>query len=82
MTFAEPILEVREVKRDGVPRMGDSPKCLIVEVRTATTRGEFVELKIAENAASVLAAKLADYSDGGHQNTRSLEGELEEHAND
>jgi hypothetical protein len=54
------------------------PKCLIVEVRTPTTVGQFIEMEIAQDAAADLAAKLAECLDGPHQNTESLEGDLEE----
>jgi hypothetical protein len=82
MTFSRPILAVGTVKRGGLPRTGASPKCLIVEVRTPTTMGQFVELEIAENAAGDLAAKLAECFDGGRQKWQSLEGELEEQTGD
>ncbi len=80
MDFSGPILAVGKVKRGAIPQTGASPKCLIVEVRTPTTMGQFVELEIAENAAGDLAAKLADCLDGGRENWQSLEGELEEQA--
>jgi hypothetical protein len=82
MTFSEPILAIGAVKRGGIPPTGANPKCLIVEVRTPTTMGQFVELEIAENAAGDLAAKLAECLDGGRQKWQSLEGELEEQASD
>ena len=80
MDFSDPILAIGKVKRHGTPRTGADPKCLIVEVRTLTTRGEFVPIEIAENAASDLAAKLAECLDGGRQNWQSLEHALEEQA--
>jgi hypothetical protein len=49
--FSGPILAVGRVKRGATPRPGADPKCLIVEVRTPTTMGQFVELELAENAA-------------------------------
>lgn len=77
MNFPGPILAVGKVRPGGIPRTGASPKCLVVEVRTPTTMGQFIEMEIAENAASDLAAKLAECLDGPHQSGDSLEAELE-----
>lgn len=77
MDFPGPILAVGKIMRGDTPLTSASPKCLIVEVRTPTTRGEFIHLEIAESAASDLAAKLAEHLDGPHQSTQSLEAELE-----
>jgi hypothetical protein len=80
MEFSGPILAVGRVRRGATPLTGADPRCLIVEVRTPTTMGQFVELELAENAASDLAAKLADCLDFGKQNWQSLESELDEQA--
>jgi hypothetical protein len=80
MDFSGPILAIGRVKRGDIPRKGANPRCLMVEVRTPTTMGQFVEVELAENAASDLAAKLADCLGGGRQNWQSLEGELVEQA--
>jgi hypothetical protein len=77
MDISGPVLAVGTIKRGGIPRTGVDPKCLIVEVKTLATRGEFVPIEIAENAASDLAAKLVEFLDGPHQSTQSLEAELE-----
>jgi hypothetical protein len=81
MDFSGPILAVGRVKRGPIPPTSANPKCLIVEVRTPTTMGQFVELEIAESAASEMVAKLRDFVDGGGTgNWQSLESELEEQA--
>jgi len=81
MDFSGPILAVGRVKRGAMPRTGADPKCLIVEVRTPITRGQFIELEITEKAASDMVARLQDFvDDGSSENWRSLEGELEKQA--
>jgi hypothetical protein len=80
MTFPGPILAIGTVRHGACPPTGANPKYLVVEVRTPTTRGEFIELEIAQNAAVDLAAKLAEFLDGGRQNTESLEADLDEQA--
>jgi hypothetical protein len=81
MDFSGPILAVGRVKRGRIPQTGASPKCLIVEVRTPTTMGQFVELEIAESAACEMVARLRDFVDGrGSENWQSLEAEIEEQA--
>ena len=80
MTFPGPILAIGTVRHGARPQTGANPKCLVVEVRTPTTRGEFIELEIAQNAAADLAAKLAEFLDGGRQNWQSLEADLDEQA--
>jgi hypothetical protein len=57
MDFPGPILAVGKILPAGTPQTGASPKCLIIEVRTPTSRGEFIHLEVAESAASDLAAR-------------------------
>jgi len=78
MDFSGPILAVGAVKRGGTPRTGVDPRCLIVEVRTPTSKGEFVPLEIVESAASDLVRRLADFVPGGRENWNSLEADSEE----
>lgn len=80
MEISGPILAVGRVRRGSTPLTGAHPRCLVVEVRTPTTMGQFVELELAENAANDLAGKLADVLDFGKENCQSLEGELEDQA--
>lgn len=69
------------MKRDPIPQTGANPKCLIVEVRTPTTMGQFIEVEITEKAASDMAARLRDFvDDGSSENWQSLEAELGEQA--
>ena len=55
--FKGPIVAVRNVRRGAVPQTGAHPRCLIAEVRTPTTGGEFVDLEITEAAASLKWSK-------------------------
>jgi hypothetical protein len=58
MTFSGPILAIGNIKLGPTPRTSADPKCLIVEVRTPTTMGQFVELEIARDAVADLVEKL------------------------
>jgi len=60
MTFSGPMLAIGNVKHGPTPQTGAAPKCLIVEIRTPTTMGQFVELEIAQNAAVDLIVKLTE----------------------
>ena len=51
---------------------------MIVQIRTPTTKGEFLDMEIAETAAADLANKLVECLDGPHQSGQSLEADLEE----
>jgi len=81
MDISGPILAVGRVRRGPLPQTGANPKCLIVEVRTPTTMGQFLELEIAESAAFEMVARLSDFvAVKGPENCKSLEAELEEQA--
>jgi hypothetical protein len=54
------MLAIGNVKHGPTPQTGAAPKCLIVEIRTPTTMGQFVELEIAQNAAVDLIVKLTE----------------------
>jgi hypothetical protein len=78
MDFSGPILAVGDVKRGGTPQTGADRRCLIVEVKTPTSMGEFVPLEITESAASDLVRRLADFVLGGRENWNSVEADLED----
>jgi hypothetical protein len=60
MAFSGPILAIGNIKPGPIPLTGADPKCLIVEVRTLTTMGQFVDLEIARDAVPDLVAKLTN----------------------
>lgn len=78
MGFSGPITAIGSVKHGPTPRTGADPKCVIVQIRTPTTKGEFLDMEIAETAAADLANKLVECLDGPHQSGQSLEADLEE----
>jgi hypothetical protein len=63
MDFSGPILAIGKVKAGSTPRTGADPVCIAIEVRTATTMNEFVDLEIARGAVADLVKKLTNFLD-------------------
>lgn len=61
MTIDGPILAIGNIRPGSTPRMGADPKCLIVEAKTKTSMGEFLDLEIARDAIPDLVAKLTNF---------------------
>lgn len=61
MAIDGPILQIGKISLGQTPLTAASPRCLIIQVKTQTSMGEFLDLEILPNGANDLMEKLKDF---------------------